>query len=230
MPSKNLIVTGFALLLLSGCGDNATKSDNNTTVSSASTEIVYNASELNSTQREEVVFMYNEEKLAKELYATLYTLYGTKTFTNISTRSETKHQLEMQTMLQRYDINFLDPTNKERSFQQSDLETVAFAQFSVDELQNLYDTLYAKAAQTEQDALEVGCMVEVTDVNDLTIAIADTEGFSLLQESYIKLRNGSYNHYHAFDSALKNLGVTQGCCTLGSEYCHDDYPKSSNAN
>jgi len=37
------------------------------------------------------------------------------------------------------------------------------------------------------------------------------------------LRYGSYSHYWAFDSGLKNMGVTDGCCILGDEYCHPEY-------
>ncbi|RUM71256.1 MAG: hypothetical protein DSZ09_03250 [Sulfurovum sp.] len=44
------------------------------------------------------------------------------------------------------------------------------------------------------------------------------------------LRKGSYNHYWAFDRALKNKGVAEGCCTLGTEYCHPEYPKNGNRN
>ncbi len=44
------------------------------------------------------------------------------------------------------------------------------------------------------------------------------------------LRDASYNHYWAFDKGLKDLGVSDGCCSLGTidgiNYCHSEYPKN----
>jgi len=86
---------------------------------------------------------------------------------------------------------------------------------------------YDKGIQSEQDALEVGCMVEVTDVNDLNgyIAIAQEVNATDLIDTFEQLRAGSYNHYWAFDEGLKDIGVTDGCCALGVDYCKD-YPKN----
>jgi len=102
------------------------------------------------------------------------------------------------------------------------LELMIFA-----EIQELYDFLIAKGTDSVQDALEVGCMIEVTDINDLNpkIARAVETGTKDLEESFKFLRDGSYNHYWAFDKGLKNLGIEDGCCALGQEWCHMEYPK-----
>jgi hypothetical protein len=44
------------------------------------------------------------------------------------------------------------------------------------------------------------------------------------------LREGSYKHYWAFDNGLKNMGVSDGCCSLGTTYCHPEYPQSESGN
>ena len=43
------------------------------------------------------------------------------------------------------------------------------------------------------------------------------------------LRDGSYNHYWAFDKGLKNKGVSTGCCTW-TELCHTEYPQNEKDN
>ncbi len=103
--------------------------------------------------------------------------------------------------------------------------------YDIKAIQDLYDQLYAKGIKSKQDALEVGCIVEVTDVNDLDIRIdtAKNAGAEDIEIVLEYLRDGSYNHYWAFDKGLKNLGITDGCCSLGTidgvDYCKRDYPK-----
>lgn len=83
-------------------------------------------------------------------------------------------------------------------------------------------------AVTAQAALEVGCMVEVTDINDLLadIETARADGATDIVAAFEFLRDGSYSHYWAFDNGLKNMGVTDGCCSLGDAYCHPEYPNT----
>jgi hypothetical protein len=95
----------------------------------------------------------------------------------------------------------------------------------------LYETLYNKGVMTLQDALEVGCMVEVVDVDDLDKYIEYTieSNASDVQGIFEYLRAGSYNHYWAFDNGLKNIGVSEGCCSLEDTYCKTttEYPSTN---
>jgi hypothetical protein len=73
-------------------------------------------------------------------------------------------------------------------------------------------------------------MVEVTDIDDLDkfIITAQENNATDLVAVFDNLKSGSYNHYWAFDLALKNSGVTTGCCSVGTidgvNYCQPDYP------
>lgn len=71
-------------------------------------------------------------------------------------------------------------------------------------------------------------MVEVTDINDLLadIETARADGATDIVAAFEFLRDGSYSHYWAFDNGLKNMGVTDGCCSLGDAYCHPEYPNT----
>jgi len=102
-------------------------------------------------------------------------------------------------------------------------------EFAIEAIQSLYDQLLEKGSLSARDALEVGCMVEVTDVNDLDEDIEIAEGAEDVTLIFTALRSGSYNHYWAFDKALKSMGVEEGCCALGEAYCKtpDEYPASN---
>ncbi len=185
-------------------------------------------SDLNVTQKYALAYMWNEEKLAKDIYLALDALTPHQTLYNIATRSETQHEASVETLVQKYDINITNLENYEVRYSESELRALAPGEYGVSEVQELYDALYAKGSQSLQDALEVGCMVEVTDVEDLDRYI-ETAGDAVdLVMVFSNLRSGSYNHYWAFDNALKTLGVSEGCCTLGENYCKtpEEYPVS----
>ena len=182
-------------------------------------------SELTDEVRETIEYMVNEEKLAYDVYMNLYSYHaanGTELFQfqNIAERSETMHMELVEELAAKYTID-----------KASDLPS---GEFSVPAVQSLYDVLYAKGITTPQDALEAGCMVEVTDINDLNadIALAESINADDVVAVYTVLRDGSYNHYWSFDQGLKNMGVTEGCCAVGTvdgvDYCHPEYPQNAN--
>ena len=75
-------------------------------------------------------------------------------------------------------------------------------------------------------------MVEVVDVTDLDeyIQLAQTSEAIDVVDAFNILRDGSYNHYWAFDEGLKNIGISEGCCSLGDTYCHPEYPQTEKGN
>ncbi|QOR62161.1 DUF2202 domain-containing protein [Sulfurovum sp. ST-21] len=194
---------------------------------------LYPESNLTDAQKYTIAFMWNEEKLAKDLYLALNSIYPTQQLENIATRSETKHQALVEELVQRYDLNITNLIDYSEHYSEEELRAFEPGQFGIQAVQDLYDALYSIGSQSQQDALEVGCMVEVTDINDLNeeIAIAEEVNASDLVAVFSHLRDGSYNHYWAFDTGLKNLGITEGCCALGTidgiNYCHPEYPQNS---
>ncbi len=188
---------------------------------------VVSGNKLSDEQKYALAYMWNEEKLAKDIYLALNELTPHNTLYNIATRSEVRHEAAVEDLVRKYDINITNLENYEISYSEEELRALAPGEYAVPEIQELYDTLYAMGSQSLQDALEVGCVVEVTDVNDLNRYIEIAEGEEDLVETFEFLRSGSYNHYWAFDRALKSMGVNDGCCSLGEEYCktEEEYPK-----
>jgi len=191
-------------------------------------QIDSNTSVLSQEVIDGLTYMGNEERLAFDIYNALFTLYPTaKQFTNIATNSETKHIDAVQQLLQKYDINDTELSN-------NTIEDMTAGLYTVPAVQTLYNLLYEKGSVSEIDALEVGCMVEVTDIDDLEKYMAQAQEINATDvvEVYQFLIEGSYNHYWAFDKGLKNKGVSDGCCSLGTidgvNYCHPEYPQNTN--
>ncbi len=147
------------------------------------------ASELSDLQKEDLVLMLEEEKLAKEVYEHLYTAWGLKVFSNIS-RAEQKHMDTMQSLVDKYELQI-----------PSSFETKGV--FENENLQALYNQLIAKGESSLIDALEVGVNVEEIDIADLERVLAAGVPEDL-KIAYERLLNGSYKHLNAFNNQLAN--------------------------
>ena len=182
-----------------------------------------------------ISYMGNEERLAYDVYNRLYSEWGTKQFTNIATKSEYKHITAVQELVQKYkmsdDTNFTNIDLPALGYMNTPIEEMKAGTYDIAKIQNLYDDLVAKGSISEVEALKVGCMVEVTDIDDLDkyLKIAEESNATDVKEVFTFLRDGSYNHYWAFDKGLTKKGVTDGCCSLGTvdgvNYCHPEYPQ-----
>jgi len=196
----------------------------------SSSSIAMGGSTLTDEQKYTIAYMWNEEKLAKDVYLALNDVHPSQTLYNIATRAEVQHEAQVQALAKAYDLNITNLVDYGRYYSEAELEALAPGKFALPEIQELYDALYSKGVQSAQDALEVGCMVEVTDIEDLDEKIAVAQGADDVVAVFENLRQGSYNHYWSFDRALKNMGVNDGCCVLGDDYCRtpEEYPAGSN--
>ena len=78
-------------------------------------------------------------------------------------------------------------------------------EFANRDLQGLYDTLLAKGLTSSTDALEVGALVEETDIADLRNRESSNVA---IDQAFAQLEAGSDNHLRAFTMNLDRLGVT----------------------
>jgi hypothetical protein len=69
------------------------------------------------------------------------------------------------------------------------------------DLQALYDSLIAQGSVSEQAAMEVGVVIEETDIADIDVMISETTESDVLAV-LDSLRSGSVNHLAAFQRQL----------------------------
>jgi len=229
-----LALSSIALVI--GCGGSGGRSDSPVASTELPLEVQAAIDAPVSVLSEELVntlsYMGNEERLAYDVYNYLYNQFGTKQFTNIATKGEYKHITVVQKLVQKYKLNDnIDFTNVDLptlGYINTPIEEMEAGKYDISAIQNLYDDLTAQGSNSEIDALNVGCIIEVVDVTDLDrdIAIAENENATDIVTVFNFLRDGSYSHYWAFDKGLKNKGVSDGCCSLGTTYCHPEYPEN----
>jgi hypothetical protein len=138
---------------------------------------------LSPTESASLQYMREEEKLAHDVYVTLYAKWGLRVFNNISA-AEQRHTDAIVTLLNRYGISDPAAGNPVGVFTNSDLQA-------------LYDKLIAQGSISTAAALKVGVLIEQTDIQDLKTHIAETTKADILQV-YNNLLRGSQNHLRAF--------------------------------
>ena len=143
------------------------------------------ASDLSPEEAAALLFMREEEKLARDVYNALYEVWGQPTFTNIAS-SEQMHMDEVKLLLDRY--NLADPA-------------LAPGSFTDPNLQALYDQLVAQGSVSLADALKVGAAIEEIDILDLQERLPQTNNADI-QQVFNNLMKGSYNHLNAFVNVL----------------------------
>ncbi len=147
---------------------------------------------LSDAEAEGILLMREEEKLARDVYLTLYEKWGLRTFTNIA-GAESTHMDAMGILLERYHLE--DP-----------IKSNSIGVFTNPEMQNLYNALVEQGSESFNAALNVGATIEDLDINDLERLIADTDNDDL-KIVYQNLLKGSRNHMRAFDMKLARNGV-----------------------
>ncbi len=139
-----------------------------------------------------LTWMREEEKLARDVYRTLYASTRAVVFKNIAASEQT----HMDAILKKLKLfNLPDPVVN------------ATGSFSEPELQTLYAALVDQGLVSYQDALTVGATIEDLDIRDLISAIEATDNLAL-KTTYQNLLEGSKNHLRAFAGRLKQLGAT----------------------
>ncbi len=145
-------------------------------------------SDLSQAEIDGLLFMVEEEKLARDVYGTLYDVWGQATFERIA-GSEQRHMDALKVLLERYDLTM--PVDED-----------AVGEFANAELQGLYDSLVAEGRESLVSALRVGALIEEIDILDLEEAIAETDAADLVRV-YENLLRGSRIHLRAFGAAVE---------------------------
>lgn len=148
-------------------------------------------SELSEEEKNGLILMREEEKLAHDVYTVLYEKWSQNTFQNIA-KSEQTHTDTVKVLLDKYGI--ADPVTSGE-----------VGVFTAPEMQKLYDDLVAKGDVSLVEALTVGAIVEDLDISDLNKLLAETDNEDI-QIAYQNLTKGSRNHLRAYVRQLERNG------------------------
>ena len=149
-----------------------------------------------------LTFMREEEKLARDVYLTLFETWKLPIFSNIA-RSEQRHMEAIKVLLEKYSLQ--DPVTD---------DTVGV--FFNPELQDLYFQLVQAGHVSLVEALWIGATIEDLDILDLKkyLSTADNTDIKVLYQNLMK---GSRNHLRSFVSQLNINGTSYMAQYLSQE-------------
>lgn len=143
---------------------------------------------LTQEQKDTLVFIYQEEKVARDVYIQLGDAYPTYEIYQSIKLSEQQHIDAVQKLCEKYnvDISFIDEDS--------------VGEFVLYELQNLHDTLITQGMLSEISGLMVGEYIEITDIEDLEKAEIGMPADVV--QVFENLKEGSSKHLAAFKKAI----------------------------
>lgn len=138
--------------------------------------------DLDAAETAALLFMLEEEKLAHDVYVTLYDQWNLPLFQNIAA-SELTHMESIKTLLDRYSLAV--PVSDQ------------IGEYNDPSLQELYTVLVEQGSQSLEEALKVGAIIEELDIMDLQEYLKQIQQADI-QQVFQNLLNGSGNHLRSF--------------------------------
>ncbi len=145
------------------------------------------------TQAEEnaLIFMMEEERLARDVYNVLYSKWGLNQFQNIA-KSEQSHMNAVENLLKKYNLEY---------------NILNAGTFKNVDLQTTYNSLLEQGEISIVGALISGATIEELDIFDLEEWMLKVDNGDILNV-FSKLQCGSRNHLRAFANSLELQGET----------------------
>ena len=155
------------------------------------------AQPLTVSETETLLFVREEEKLARDVYLTLYSKWGSRVFQNIANNGEQQHMDTIKVLVDAF--GYVDPVSSN-----------AVGAFTDPVILKLYNDLVARGMTSLQEALMVGGFIEEFDIKDIQDAIDEAKqgtNQAAVIQAYEGLLCGSRNHLRAFVGQIENNGI-----------------------
>lgn len=167
-----------------------TANGNQPVITNISNCLIPTDTSITATEADDLRFMREEEKLARDVYRFLGEKWQLPIFDNIA-NSEENHMAQVKCLLDAYQL--------------PDSASTIMGQFNNPDLQSLYDQLIQRGQISLSEALRVGALIEEVDIKDLQDALTRTQ-IPEIRSVYQSLIAGSENHLRAFTRTLAQQG------------------------
>lgn len=196
-----LVMLGLTLTFTrcsEGAGTDDGLAPDNATLKAVDQETALTSDEIAAIQ-----FMREEEKLARDVYQTLYEQYPLRPFLNIS-KSEQAHMDAILYLIDTYELEDPAGDNPKGVFVNQDLQV-------------LYNDLIEQGSESREEALKVGALIEEVDIIDLEEALEETARNEDVVRVFTNLCRASERHLKAFVRVLKLYDVEYAPVQLEQE-------------
>ena len=148
---------------------------------------------LTEEEKQSLIYMREEEKLARDVYLKMLDKYNVRVFNNISA-AELRHMGFVKDVMDKYSVD--DP-----------VKTNDIGVFSNSTLGAEYNRLIEQGNLSLIDALKAGAEIEEMDISDINKELLKVSNKDII-DNYTYLKNGSGNHLRAFMRNITRRGST----------------------
>ena len=134
-----------------------------------------------------ITYIREEEKLARDVYITLYEIWKEPIFENIS-KSEQIHMDAIKGLIDKHGLE--DPVKDNRT-----------GVFTNPDFNELYESLITSGSNSYCEALDAGKFIEETDIEDIKNALMEVTAKDV-GNVFENLKEGSLKHLGAFESQI----------------------------
>lgn len=159
------------------------------------------AATLSTQEKEGLSFIWEEEKMARDLYTSLYESDNLTIFSDLA-RSEQSHMDQARAIIDKYALTI--PGKDEQGVYQNQT------------LQRVHDELLAKGLSSDQDALNAAANFEEISIIDLEKELNATHAEDV-KAMYQGLLAGSQKHLRSYVTELKDRGIKYDPRYLGKD-------------
>lgn len=145
---------------------------------------------LTAREKDGLLFIWEEERVARDLYASLYDKNNLTIFLDL-VRSESSHMDQARAVMEKHGLAV--PPDEPGIFQNQTL-------------QEMHDQLLAEGLQSDQDALTVAAVFEEISIVDLEKELSASQANDV-RTVYEGLLAGSRKHLRSYVSDLKDQGI-----------------------
>ena len=202
MKKTGTLIVAAAVLAVLGAGLLTAAAPGQSAQSKKSGPFVYVP--LAGAEKAEMLFIWQEEKLARDVYLRMFEIWQDPIFSTIAA-SEQKHMDAVwQLITEKY-------VGESEWLPLAVLPVGVYTETVHHDLNELYAQLTEKGAGTLWDALDVGRQIEELDIEDLKLAIQLTEGLfpngehADITTVYGNIMTGSTHHLAAFLARMAEL-------------------------
>ena len=159
---------------------------------------------LTDSDKKALLFMLEEEKLARDTYTYLWEVWQINLFTNIKS-SEQSHMDAIAQVLTSYGIQYT---------------ILPAGQFADSLLLNFYNQFITSGSINSSNALQIGATIEDLDISDLEKYTAQTTNETVINV-FNSLECGSRNHLRSFVSAIVSAGGSYAPQFISQDYFNE---------
>lgn len=159
--------------------------------------------DVSAGEEKEMLYMIEEEKMARDFYTIMFDKWGLRPFGNIK-EAEQRHMDAIESLLNKYGI-----ANPVTNLKQGE--------FKDEKIKSLYLSFLEQGNKSALDALKAGAEIEEIDIDDLMKAVKNTDNKDIALV-YNNLQRASENHLRAFSRNISRRDETYTPKHLDNKY------------